>query len=304
MIHIVLASFVRQTSVRFRFPLVRHQDHDRQSWTIYNTTGITYIASNATFEKPKKEIFPQTVIVPGDSTAPDDLQILTDELSRFAAELFDIEISGLSLAWGIKSGALPSLISCDGHFRCNRDAEPYEFYLTDIAFFIALETGQVPEPGKCFSRRPACVGAEIACPRQKIETWRIKKLSNSLHVEDKAGFVHYVKRRLGLICPALLVTSVQVCRNCFFIYAKEKMPARNAEKGSPSARSAQSTGPTRAALARQTLNMDTRPASAIASMRTSPSGLTYVQDISGKSVRKAKKTYVSQPFPAFLQHPL
>jgi hypothetical protein len=222
---LLLASFVRQTSVPFRFPRHCLQDHDRQPWTIYNTAGVTVFATNVPREKLKKERFSETVIMPNDAHLPRSLCALTAELSQFTGELFDIEIVTLSVTWGLSAGELPSLLGCEGTFRCTPESRPHARFLTDIALFIALETGQAQEPGKCFSRRPVCVAPDISCPRQKIETWRIKKLANGLGADARGEFVHYVKRRLGLVCPTLLVSTVLVCRNCFALYARERMPA-------------------------------------------------------------------------------
>lgn len=298
---VLLSSFVRQTSVRFRFPPHILQDHDRHPWVIYNKTGVTYIAMNGPIEKPPPpDHFPATFTVPKDDRSPESLRILTGELTQSTTDLFDIEIVALSLTWGLKSGELPSLIECEGAFKCTRESKPYAIFLTDIALFIALETGQVQEPGKCFSRRAVCVAPEILCARQKIETWRIKKLADGLKVNDRAEFVHYVKRRLGLVCPLLLVNNVLVCRNCFALYARERMPMGSGESP-PSARSGRGAG----AILRGSAPADRhRPETSVMGWKKSPSGLTYVQDISGRAVQRAKKTYIAKPIPAFLQHPV
>jgi hypothetical protein len=299
---VLISSFVRETSVQFRFPTHRHRDYARRWWTIYNTDGITYIATNSTVEKSKKEHFPVTYVVPDDDKSPEKLKVLTRELSQFTSELFDIEIVNFSLLWGVQSGKLPSLLGCDGTFRCTIDSEPYAMFLMEIGLFIALETGQVPEPGRCFSRRSACTGAEIACPRQKIEIWRIKELSIGLNVADRDEFLRYMKRRIGMICPALLVNSEYVCRGCFAVYSRERASTRG-EETEMSSRSPRPLAGTPSIRASAPVN-PARPNTALNSWYRSPSGLTYVQDIGRRALRQAHKTYITRPFPAFLQHPV
>jgi hypothetical protein len=267
---------------------------------ISNTAGITYISMNAPPDKPGHDCFTDRFIVPDDSNAPELLRTLTSELERFTAELFDIEIVKLSLTWGVNARELPSLITCDGKFKCTSESRPYARFLTDIAFFIALETGQVQEPGACFSGRTECTAPDLPIARQKIETWRIRRLANGLGVDDKAGFVYYVKRRLGVICPALLVTTVLVCRNCFVLYAREKMPtSRDGKELSHSPR------PVRGGVVRTSAPAaPNRAGTSVGGYRKSKSGLRYVQDIYGKAVHRATKTYITRPIPAFLQRPV
>jgi hypothetical protein len=294
----MLASFVRQTSIPFQFPRRSLQDHKGQPLTIFNTTGVTYIATNIAPEKSKKEHFTHIIVVPNDDKSPESLRTLTSELSQFTTDLFDIEIATLSLTWGINAGELPFLLESDGIFRCTADSSPYARFLTDIALFIALETGEVQEPGKCFSRRSVCVAPEMTCPRQKIETWRIKKLAGGLGADEKGEFVHYVKRRLGLVCPTLLVSTVLVCRNCFALYAPERMPQLGAEDAVAPLNLR--TAPLRASAPADAH----RPDTSVGVWRKSPSGLTCVQDIYGRSVHRARKTYITRPIPAFRQHPV
>jgi hypothetical protein len=289
-VQLLLSSFVRQTSVSFRFPPCNYEDLGRQPWTLSNQSGITYI-TNAPLEKVKKERFSAQIQVPDGDAAPSELLTLNGELTNFTEELFDIIIINLSITWGIARGAPPSLLGCNGTFRCTPESKPYAARLTDIAFFIALETAQVPEPGRCFSRKSVCVVPEIACPRHKIETWRIKLFADSLEIGDPAKFANYLKRRIGLICPSLLVSSVLVCRTCFALYSKEQMPRQGEEK-------AHSNRLVRAGIA----VAKSRATTAAVPTRRSPSGLSCVQNIADRALHRAQLTYHSGPIPAYLQH--
>jgi hypothetical protein len=302
---VLISSFVRETSVQFRFATQYYRDCARRLWTIYSSDGITYIAGNKSPEKERKEYFTTTFTVPEDGEAPADLCKLTRELAQFTSELFDIEIQNLSLTWGVKPGTLPSLLDCDGVYRCARDSEPHANFLMDIGFFIALETGQVPEPGRCFTRKAKCTGADVSCPRHKIEVWRIKELGNGLNVRDLNEFLRYVKRRIGLICPALLLSSVLVCRGCFAVYSKEQTPPKGSEITSaraipvPSPRSIAPPAVRASAPAAAE-----RPNTVPGTWVKSRSGLTYVQDFGLRACGRAHKVYIARPFPVFLQRPL
>jgi hypothetical protein len=294
-IHLLLASFVRETSVRFRSPPHQFRDYEKRLWILTNTDGVTYIATNTTAPRRKLDRFPRTVTVPDDPTSPHELRILTNELREFTSELFDIEIEKLSITWGLARGVLPSLLECDGVFRCKEESEPYAQFLTDIGLVIALETARVQEPGKCFSRKQACTGPDMACPRQKIVTWKSKQLGKGLGIEDSGEFLRYMRKRIGLICPPLMLSSVFVCRGCFAVYSKERTPAPGGEAAA-SGRSAPTPLSGRA-IAPQVIE----PNIQIVEPKRPQSNVPDVPGIIRKSWRQARKTYISRPFPAFLQ---
>jgi hypothetical protein len=296
LLHFALVSFIRRTSLPFRFPPVVFSDRNRSPWTITNHDGVTLIAAEGLSQKPKKERFPLKVTFPGDSDVPRDVQILSAELTDYTAELYDIEILELTFTWGIKEGKPPSLVHCDGKYRAN--CVSFSAFLHDIVFFIAVETSQIIEPGKCFSRRGVCVSADMSCAREKVVLQRVKKLGNVLKPLDPSEFLCYVKSRIEETCPIILVGRVPVCKNCFSLYARDKIATPKFQ-----------TPPL--IVRRSVLVMSRTPPSFELSTqsgqqfyRTSPSGLTYVQSTSVKSAERAQKTYLSPPFPPYRQHPV
>jgi hypothetical protein len=260
--------------------------------TIFNTNGVTLISVGGPDQRPKKERFDQKVVVPDDADAPTALWTLTAELAQFTANLYDIEISELRILWGIKEGKPPCLISCLGGYIPNSPL--YEDYLQEIALFIALETVQTAEPGKCFSGRGVCIAPDMTCHREKVVVHRIKKLAYSLQPPDPREFVIYVRRRVAEVYPACLVGRVPVCRSCFSLYARETMPTAQPP------RAMRSTAVGLRAHTSSSFDLIRRPRE----NRVSTSGLTYVQSTSVRTTRLAQTTYHASPFPAFLQHPL
>jgi hypothetical protein len=291
-LQIALASFIRQTSLPFRFPPISFCDFAQGELTVFNTNGVTLISAGGLSQRPKKEKFHLKVTVPDDPRAPAWLDTLTAELAEFTSSLFDIEISELRVLWGLKEGKPPSLISCDGRYIPN--CPIFGDYLQDIALFIVFETAQTVEPGKCFSGRGVCIAADMTCHREKVVIQRIKKMATSLQPPDPREFIIYVRRRVAEIYPACLMGRVPVCRSCFSIYAREKMPTSQPPRivrSTPVAM--RPTIPTSFDLIRHPREH-----------RISSSGLTYVQSTSVRTTKLAQNTYHESPFPAFLQHPM
>jgi hypothetical protein len=307
-LQVILSSFVRQTSSKFRFRPIQLHDCERRLLTIYSYQGITYIAANGVPQIPSTDPFTGEFTVPGDSDVPGDLQTLTDELKQFTAEVNDIQIAQFGLRWGVADGRLPCLISAKGAYDCNPEVAPFAAVLRDIVLFVALEIGQIAENGRCFTQRGDCAGFAQTIIRQKVEIWRIRRLARSLPVDDQTEFLFYVKKRLNQLCPSLMMSTVSVCRACFRTYSREKMPFRG-----PQPRSCAGTV-TRSRDTESEIADVPTPTTSIVPPRPEPfrpvifrrsgSGLTYVQDFSQRSQRKAHRTYLSTPFPAFLQHPV
>jgi hypothetical protein len=296
LLQIALSSFIRPISIPFRFPPIVFTDLNGSPWTVENREGVTLITADGLSQKPKKEKFNAKITVPNDSAAPREVELLSAELTQLTADLYDIDILELRLTWGLKQGKLPSLIGSEGRFVPN--CPSYGSFLHDIVFFLALKTCQTVEAGKCFSRRGICIGADMTCVREKIVIHRIKKLAHALKSMNFSEFVIYIKSRVEIVCPNIMFERVPVCRNCFSLYARERVPSRQLPIG-PLKFVRPMVAETHFDDSNESIFFDNRPRS-----RPSPSGLSYVQSTSFRGIHRAQQIYRSSPFPAFLQHPV
>jgi hypothetical protein len=299
---VLLGAFVKPCSIPFRsgpHPIV---DCDRRPFIIEVREGIPYIEADESpsDEVPEQEL-EQTIQIPGDPNIPEDLQTLTSELAKFTEEICDIKLINFTLTWGLRTGQVPCLVDCLGtHYSAQPACAPFKTILLEICLFLAIETSQIGIPGNCFSRRPTCCGSEMHMHRQKVELYRVRKFVEAIETPEPQQLNAYLRRRLSKICPSVMLSSVPVCRNCFALYSKEKMPAPP-EKSAARPRSSPSySGPSD--ISQQAQSVRVAPKLDPIIPKKSPSGLTYVQSISLRSYRKARATYTEHPPPAFLQH--
>jgi hypothetical protein len=299
---VLLASFLRRPTLPFRFRSLTCRDPSGAAWTIFSADGETQLTLDGLSPPPKKERFSDTITVPGDC-APDDLRQLTDELVQSTAEAADIEIGRFEFRWGVKCGMAPYLKSVSGAFTCSAESRAYRRALADVLSFVALESTQESEAGRCFSRRGICAGARMRVSRERIEVWRIKRLARGIPVDDPADFVRFVKRRIASIFPGMMQEDVPVCRNCYAFYARE----RRLSPDQP--RSFVSMTSTRRAADREhgrstDDHADTAPPSGkIRPIPTKlvPPGTTYDRRTVMRTVRWSHRPYLSSSFPANIQ---
>jgi hypothetical protein len=308
---VLLGSFVHQCSVNFRCAPQQISDWDHRPFVIHVSYGITYIESDDAPTKSAPEEFNTALHVPGDSNIPPDLERLTAELRKYTESLCDIKLADFQLTWGIKDGQLPCLLDCQGStYSCTTDSEPYSAFILELCLFVAIETSQIGKRGHCFSQRPLCCGCDMNILREKIEIHRIRKLAVALQVPDCNQLIFYLHRQISKACPSLMLSSVPVCRNCFALYTKEKLPLRGATQTKStqstnviySARSHQSLPAAKLSLTQsacQTIVSKFNPAGAT----KSPSGLTYVQLFSLRSLKQSHAAYRRPPFPPFMKRP-
>ncbi|OHT07873.1 hypothetical protein TRFO_23732 [Tritrichomonas foetus] len=359
---ILLATFVKEPSQLFRCRSEKIVDHTGAIFSIYTEDGITYICKGSPGRK-KKEQFDRIITLPqkdnesqsNQNFHSEDIENQIEKLHRFTEnlkknteEVNDIHITEFYLQWGISENEIPCLIGCrDSKYRYNSSNERFSAVNTQIVLFEALEISLIPTTGKCFTGGQRCLGSDMTMNRQKIETVRIRKFLDQIFecddnstqmfdVDDKKILEKYIMKRISLLCPPLMMSSVPVCRRCFALYSKEpKTSSRRVKisrasnnnndnfslKSQSSIRTQRIDGSfsqrpqTATTRNHHPLNMErvlperigtarlsTSRLKAIKPPKRSPSGLTYVQTYSIKNMNKAQKVYMSSPFPAFLQH--
>jgi hypothetical protein len=297
---VLLGAFVQPCSIPFRCEPQPIVDCDRRPFVIEVREGIPYIESDESpSEEPPEHELEKTYQVPGSSDIPEDLQTLTSELRRFTEDICDIRLINFTLTWGLRTGEYPCLVDCLGtHYSTTPTSAAFKNILLEVCLFLAIETSQISVSGTCFSRRTSCCGSEMNIPRQKVELYRIRKFVDAIESPEPQQLNAYLRRRLSKICPSIMLSSVPVCRNCFALYSREKMPMPGSDQlVLPTRSSYTATGE------RPRQPQPTPVAQKLDPIfgKKSPSGLTYVQTWSLKSYKRSRPTYMEAPFPAFLQ---
>lgn len=339
---ILLSTFVKQCSVKFRSLWFTVHDINRKTYSIYADNGITYIVKGKP-KAPSREKYTSVVTLPGDETDNKDLNKLMKELKSFTEEVNNLKIDDLQVEWGISNNKLPNLLSITASYTPNESLENYCGYLTEMCIFNALEIAQLPEAGKCFTGNRSCIGCNMNVNHQKVEIYRIRRFVEAADFPAPEEMSKYMSKRLSTLCPQVMMGSVPVCEECFKIYSKERIKVppkssdtdsvntttsaitsrslRSTQKSSRNIATAQTSRPMNlpksplftaresdnyaATSRRNGLSKTTqlmRPKTAILPSIKTPSGLTLTHNVASHTVKKAHYAYLAAPFPAFLQH--
>lgn len=339
---ILLSTFVKQCSVKFRSLQFPVHDINRKIYSIYADNGVTYIVKGKP-KTPPREKYTSVINLPGDETDNKELNKLMEELKSFTEEVNNLKIDDMQVEWGISNNKLPNLLSITASYTPNESLENYCGYLTEMCIFNALEIAQLPEAGKCFTGNRSCIGCNMNVNHQKVEIYRIRRFVETADYPASEEMCKYMRKRLSTLCPQVMMGSVPVCNECFKIYSKErvKVPPRSSDtdsvitttsaitsrsvrstqQSSRNITTAQTSRPMNrpksplftareadiyaATSRRNGLSQTTqlmRPKTAVLPPTKTPSGLTLTHNVASQTVKKAHHTYLAAPFPAFLQH--
>jgi hypothetical protein len=217
------------------------------------------------------------------------------------------------LRFGLLEGKPPVLLDCDGSFfQPSERLAPYVGCVQMISLFYALEASVVPITGECITRAKFCLAGSQSLSRSKIAGVHVKTMIEALNFPDAA--FHYVKRRIMLLCPTLMMANAPVCGACFKYYTMDP-DQHTADTESNRSRESPSL------ISKQLINRQTvtRPKTSSAIRRSvpislghvpvvrgtlpvyrigeiTPSGLRVTQDRSTLQLESAKRVYKNPPF--------
>lgn len=236
LLNLLISIFIKEPkNIIFRSYGDSIQDSNGDLYSIYADNGISYINKGIKCNR-KKEIYQKIITLSNENnfdydkssntermnTIIDTLIEYSKSLKTITEEINDIQITNLSLKWGIKNeiDQSPCLIDCEhSTFFFTEESKPFSDIHSDILLFLAIEISKVPHLGVCFIGNDNCLGGNMFLPREKIISSKLLKFLNRAdNVDDKSSLIKYITKQLHQFCPSVLIGSVPVCRRCFNHY--------------------------------------------------------------------------------------
>jgi hypothetical protein len=287
---VLLSTFVYQCSSQYSTQVCCLTSPNSGVYSIYTENGDICIVRSIVSPVPLPD-FDSIVVLSGDGEDQDNptLQNLTKELQAITEKGTGCTFENFEIQWGLRAGELPFMLEGP---EC--DVPP----LVALELLcLALEVVVQPQPGRCITPERVCVGCDHSIQRKKVAIFRIRKFFDKyLGTDELDQTIERITSKFNALYPESTLRNVACCPYCFKLYSTTSSRSlSSAPLPPPRNRRAVS-----ASLKEK--DFPTRMRRFVAFQKM-PSGLTIVQDISAGSHRKAHCLYLSDPFPAFLQHP-